>query len=349
MVYHKFINQAIYAFADLGIADRLMNAPLDRGFTVEEIMGDDRSQWNQDLLSRILRACIYGGIVESINDEEHYILTASGMMMTSNHPSHVRDFIRLNFGPISTSAGTQLPNMIRGEGTDAGVARVSGGMDFYTLIGQPDQEELLKIFSGAMTTYSIQSGSQLVTAVNFGRFKTIVDIGGNSGIFLAQILEKYPSIQHGIVFDLPHFVNQFKNGEEFNLRNIRKDKWNFVSGNIYDSSTVPLADAYVLKHFLHDFGDRKCLEILSSIYKANENQKDPVVTIFIIEHVILPNRALSNWQSHAFDIEMAAALGDARERTQNEYEQLLNKAGFKLIQMYPIQSPDSILEAVMVH
>ncbi|CAF4716219.1 unnamed protein product [Rotaria sp. Silwood1] len=101
--------------------------------------------------------------------------------------------------------------------------------------------------------------------------------------------------------------------------------------------------------FLHDFGDKKCLEILSSISKANGNEKDAVVTIFNIEHVILPNHALSNWQSHAFDLVMAMSLDDARERTQNEHEQLLNKSGFKLIQIYLIQSPDSIIDAVIVH
>ncbi|CAF3652129.1 unnamed protein product [Rotaria sp. Silwood1] len=349
MIYHQLINQAIYTFADLGIADRLIDAPLDCGFTVEEIIGNDQPQWNRDLLYRIVRACIYGGIVESINDDKHFILTTSGIMMTSDHPSHVRDLIRLNFGPMCTSAGLHLPNMVRGEGTGTGIARVSGGMDFYTLMSQPDQDEFLKLFSGAMTAFSMQNGSQLVTAVDFGHFKTIVDIGGNRGTFLAQLLEKYPSIQHGTVFDLPHIVNKFNNGEEFESRKIHEDKWSFVSGNIYDSSTVPLADAYVLKHILHDFDDNKCLEILSSICKANDNQKDTPTTIFIIEHVILPDHALSNWQSHAFDVGMAISLDDARERTQDEYEQLLNKAGFELKKIYPIQTPDSIIEAVIVH
>ncbi|CAF2993677.1 unnamed protein product [Rotaria sp. Silwood2] len=348
MIYHQLINQSIYTFADLGIADRLIHAQSDRGFTVEEIISDDQQQWNRDLLYRILRACIYVGIVESINDDKHFILTESGIMMTSDHSSHVRDLIRFSFGPICSSASLQLPNMVRGEGTGSGIARVSGGLDFYTLMSQPDQEEFLQIFSGAMTAFSIQNGSQLVTAVDFGSFKTIVDIGGNRGTFLAQLLEKYPSIQHGTVFDLSHIVNKFKNGEEFELRKIHKNKWSFLSGNMYDSSTVPLADAYVLKHILHDFDDNKCLEILSSIRKANENEKDTPTVIFIIEHIILPNEALSNWQSHAIDIGMAILFDNARERTQDEYEELLKKTGFQLKKMYPIQAPNSIIEAVLV-
>ncbi|CAF1393587.1 unnamed protein product [Rotaria sordida] len=209
MMYHQLINQAIYTFAELGIADRLINVPLDRGFTVEEIIGDNKLQWNRDLLYRILRACIYSGIIETINDGKHFILTTSGIMMMSDHPSHVRDFIRFSFGPLCTRASLHLPNMVCREGTGTGIARVSDGKDFYTLMSQPDQEEFLKIFSGSMTIFSMQNGSQLITTIDFGRFKTIVDIGGNRGTFLAQLLERYPSSKHGIIFDLSHIVNKF--------------------------------------------------------------------------------------------------------------------------------------------
>ncbi|CAF4852082.1 unnamed protein product [Rotaria sp. Silwood1] len=330
MTYHELISWAVYAFAELGIADRLIHAAMDNGFTVEEIIGDDRPKWNSQLLYRILRTCVYGGLVESINDDKHFILTQSGKMMTSDHPSHVRDHIRWSFGPIFTGACLQLSDIVRGEGIGTGIARISNGLDFYTLMAQPDQKELLSMFSGSMTTFSTQTGSQLVTGVNFSLFNTIVDVGGSRGTLLAQILENYPTIQQGIVFDLPHIVNQFENGEEFELRKIHKDRWSFVAGDMNDSSTIPLADAYVLKHILHDFNDSKCVEILSSIRKANKSRKGLTTTVFIIEHIILPDGALSNWQSHAFDIGMAVLFDNAHERTQDEYEELLKKSGFEM-------------------
>jgi hypothetical protein len=87
MTYHHFINQAIYTFAELRLADQLIHAVPDRGLTVEEIIDDDRKQWNSQLLYRILRACVYGGIVQLVNDDKHFILTSSRIMMTSDHPS----------------------------------------------------------------------------------------------------------------------------------------------------------------------------------------------------------------------------------------------------------------------
>jgi len=346
--YHQFINWAIYTFAELGIADRLIHATPDHGLTIEEIMGDDRQQWNSQLLYRVLRTCVCGGIVELINDDKHFILTQSGSMMTSDHPSHVRDYILFSLGSVLYGASQQLPNIVRGEGTGTGVARISGGYDLYMLLSQPDQKELLSIFSGTMTTWSMQCGTKLVAGVDFDRFKTMVDLGGNRGTFLAQILEHYPTIQHGIVFDLPQVIDQVNNGEEFKLREIHKDRWTFVSGDMYNPSTIPPADAYLLKAILHNYNDNKCLEILSSIRQANENKKSSPTTIFIVEHVILPDGALSNWQSYGVDIGMAAVFDNARERTEDEYKELLQKSGFEFKKLYPIQAPESIIEAVFI-
>lgn len=61
MAYHQFINHAIYISADLRIADQLIHALSDCGFTCDEIIHNGEKQWNSQLLYRILRACVYGG------------------------------------------------------------------------------------------------------------------------------------------------------------------------------------------------------------------------------------------------------------------------------------------------
>jgi hypothetical protein len=115
MAYYQLINFAIYTFADLGIADYFIDGKLDHGLTIEEILSDNRKQWKSDLLDRVLRACIYAGLVKLVNDDKHFILTESGMMMTSDHLSHVRHHVRFIFGPIFTGASQQLPALISGE------------------------------------------------------------------------------------------------------------------------------------------------------------------------------------------------------------------------------------------
>ena len=63
--------------------------------------------------------------------------------MTSDHPSHTRDLVIFMFGLLINGAFQQLPNIVRNEGTGSGVARISGGLDLYTLLKQPDQKEML--------------------------------------------------------------------------------------------------------------------------------------------------------------------------------------------------------------
>lgn len=278
----------------------------------------------------------------------YMMVSYNRLMMTTDHPSHTRDLVLFIFGPLINGAYQQLSNIVRNEGSGSGVARISGGLDLYNLLKQPEQKELLSIFSGAMVPFSIQLDTKLIVNVDYSRFQTIVDIGRNQGTFLAQILQNYSSIQHGIVFDLIGIINQCKHGKEFTSREISKDRWSFISGDMFDSSTIPLADVYVLKNIVHNYNDEKCIEILSSIRQANKNKKCSSVTLFIIELVVLPEGALSNWQTHGIDVIMAAVFDNARERTEDEFKDLLQKSGFEFKKLYPIQAPYSVIEGILI-
>jgi hypothetical protein len=169
--YHRMIEWAVMAFVDLKLADRLIHAAPDNGFTVEEIIDDDRSTWNKEMLYRILQACIDADIVKRVNDDQHFVLTESGAMLTTDHPSHAHDLIAFYFGSQCNRAADKL-----------------------------------------------------IPAVDFGRFESLVDHGGSRGTFLAEILHHYPSIKQGIIFDLPIVINEVKQGEDFQLHHISKDR-----------------------------------------------------------------------------------------------------------------------------
>ncbi|CAF1376402.1 unnamed protein product [Adineta ricciae] len=139
-----------------------------------------------------------------------------------------------------------------------------------------------------MICMSAYTGDKLINGVDFGRFGTLVELGGT---FLAEILQCYESIPKGLVLDLPQCIAVVKNGDE--------------------------------------------------------NRTDSPVTIFIGEHTIFSDGRMSNWQIRAFDIGMAA-YGTARERTEHEYQVLVEKGGFQVKKHYPIQASDSIIEAVLI-
>ncbi|CAF0819822.1 unnamed protein product [Didymodactylos carnosus] len=222
------------------------------------------------------------------------------------------------------------------------------GLEFFTFLTQPENQHCQNLFNGAMTCFTAYSGEKLAAGVDFGRYQTLVDLGGNRGTFFALILEYHPNIQQGIVFDLPNIVAASKNAEDFKSRKIPTDKYTFIAGDMFDSSTIPQADAYVLKSICHDHNDEQAVAILLSIRKANENRKGPPVTIFIIDHVILDDETMNNWQTNGIDLSLACLFNNTRERTLKEFQILLEKAGFEFKKFHPIALPRSTIEAIFV-
>jgi hypothetical protein len=345
IAYHRMIESSIIAFIDLNLADRLANAASDQGLTLDEIIGtDNNSTWNKDILYRILRASVFTGIVKQVNDDKHFALTESGVMLTSNHPSHTSDFLKFHMGPETTSALSKIANVTRREGVSG--IDVASGADFYEMVALPIHNQYSHVFNGALTAMTNYAGDRLALAVDFNRFDTIVDLGGNTGAYLAQILSYNPSVKQGIVFDLARVTEKVNNGDVFQSLNISKDRYTFVAGDMFQSSTIPQADAYLIKQLLHDFGDEEVIAILSSIRQANENSSRKTITIFIVEYIILDDGPISNWQSIAMDMLMISMIEKGKERSQQQHQQLFQQADFHFKQLYPVEAPTSIIEAV---
>lgn len=80
------------------------------------------------------------------------------------------------------------------------------------------------------------------------------------------------------------------------------------------------------------------MEILSTVRKAMADD----ATLLIIDTVIPPGNEPSH--SKLIDMEMLI-LNGGQERTKEEFETVLNAAGFNLTQILPTQSFSSLIEA----
>ena len=109
-----------------------------------------------------------------------------------------------------------------------------------------------------------------------------------------------------------------------------------MAGNMVEA--VPSADAYLMKLILHDWNDDECVQILKNQYQA----ANPGGRIFLVEHII-PDPGTPHF-SKLFDIHMMC-WGTGRERTQDEYASLLQKAGWKYIKTwFPASRAMGIIE-----
>jgi hypothetical protein len=109
----------------------------------------------------------------------------------------------------------------------------------------------------------------------------------------------------------------------------------------------------------HDFSTTKLVvdvgggqgSLLATVLKANPNahgilydRPEVVTNASPIEAAVLPDDC-SPHPEYFMNINMMVLNHGGRERTQSEYTQLLDRAGFRLTQVRPTLSPNSIMEA----
>jgi len=104
--------------------------------------------------------------------------------------------------------------------------------------------------------------------------------------------------------------------------------------------SVPPADAYIMKHIIHDWDDERASIILKNIATAMGSTKGKVI---LLESVIPAGPAPD--LGKFIDIEMLLLPG-GRERTADEFKALFAQSGFEMTKVVPTKSPLSVVEAV---
>jgi hypothetical protein len=114
----------------------------------------------------------------------------------------------------------------------------------------------------------------------------------------------------------------------------------FASGDFF-KSVFAGGDGYVLRHIIHDWGDAESVQILERC----RNAMGPGTRLLVMEEVIPEGNGPSpaKWLDVAF-----LTVWSGRERTEDDYRQLLRRAGFRLNRVIPTRTLLSIIEAVSV-
>jgi hypothetical protein len=191
-----------------------------------------------------------------------------------------------------------------------------------------------KVFHDAMTSLSACAVVAVVSAYDFSGIQKLVDVGGGHGLLLASILAKYPDMQ-GVLYDEETVIK----GAQGLLATFGvAERCAAISGDFFQS--VPAgADAYILKHIIHDWSDEECVRILGHC-RAGMTTGGKV----LIVEMVIPERnvpALGKF----LDLVMLLFLS-GRERNAAEYRALLQRAGFELTRIVPTPLAYSVIEGV---
>jgi hypothetical protein len=105
------------------------------------------------------------------------------------------------------------------------------------------------------------------------------------------------------------------------------------------------ADAYIIKHVIHDWNDDRATAILRSVHRA----MPPQAKLLIAEGVY-PQRIDQSHLSRgaaANDVNMLVSTG-GRQRSEAEFRSLQDATGFKLKRIIPTPARLSLIEGVRV-
>jgi hypothetical protein len=116
-----------------------------------------------------------------------------------------------------------------------------------------------------------------------------------------------------------------------------EDRVRYVAGDMFAS--VPAADAYIMKHVLHDWNDEECVRILKNMHKVSPAH----ARVFVAEYVV-PDPATPHF-AKLFDLHMLCATS-GQERTEQEYAALYRQSGWTLVRTwYPPSKLMGVVEA----
>jgi hypothetical protein len=324
MITNGWSAQAISAAADLGIADALAEGPL----TVHELAAAIDA--DADTVSRLLRALISRGIFRQRRDGR-YDLTPLANTLRSDAEVSLAGMARFMGLPEHRECWSHLTDAIRtGE---AVIPKLRGRSGFELLADDP---VLAEIFNHAMTSISELAVASVTAAYDFSRYATIVDVGGGHGRLLAAILAATPQAR-GILFDLPEVA---PGAAAVLAEHHVADRVSVVEGSFFDA--VPYGgDVYVLKNVIHDWPDDDPVKILGNVRTAAGAGKHVLLVEFVIPRH--GREFVGNWMDLGM---LVCAAG--RERTADEYGQLLRRTGFRMTRVVETASPFSVVEAIAI-
>jgi len=315
-----WISRGVFVIAKLGIPDLLNAGPM----TAVELA--NATDTHAPSLYRVLRALASVGVLQI--DADRFSNTPLSATLITDAPGSLRWFTISELGQEHYPAWGNLMHSVR-----------TGEIAFDNFFGTDvwgyfrDNPEDAKVFNNSMSGMTAVVNATLTSRYDFSKFKTVVDVGGGHGALITEILKSNPNTK-GVLLDAAEVVSGAR--EKLAQAGV-SDRCEPVAGDFFKA--VPAGgDAYVMKWILHDWNDELSIQIL----KNCRAQMGPDARLIVVDCVV-PETNEPHF-SKFIDLNMLVMTG-GKERTEREFAELFEAAGFKLLQVIPTDQPTSIIEA----
>ena len=284
-------------------------------------------------LTRLLRALTSIDVL-TVATDGRFDLTSMGALLCSEVPGSLAAWAEF----CGTRSWATWGRMVESVRTGQSIRKQTSGVDGFHHLEDDPRGALL--FNRAMVDLTRPVASAIARTANWSGIDLIVDVGGGYGELIAAILLEHPSMR-GILFDLAHATAAA--GSRLAAAGI-ENRCTLVTGSFFDA--IPDgADGYLLKSVLHDWDDTQAVSILRSCRRAMR----PNAKLFVIER-IAPQRFSDCPHDQGIarsDLNMLVGTG-GRERTENQYRELLDAAKLRMTQLLPLSDPYCMIESAPI-
>lgn len=299
------------------LASTMCELRLGEHFTngAAELSGLARSlKCDERRLGRLMRGFVWAGFLDQNNDE--FTLTDLGSAVLGGpfsftseffyHPwLYLKSYLESGISPYEAHHGKPL---------------------FEHLNDEPEKKEM---FYFAMMSSTGADGKEIADALSFPEGSVVVDVGGGHGQLAKIIKSKHPHV-HCRVVDLPILEDEAAIYLEGTCE--------FIPADMF--SELPIdGDFYFLKWILHDWDDQPAADIL----KHCASRMKETGKVLIVER-IFDDSTLSSIEMVNRDLNMLV-LNGGRERTLDEYRDLVEQAGLMMDEVVALKSGFSVIVA----
>ncbi|MFP4023399.1 MAG: methyltransferase [Thiohalospira sp.] len=320
MVQSFYVSKAIGVAAELNIAEHLK----EHDKNISELAKLTGS--HEESLYRLMRMLASQGIFK---EKDNRVFAQNRLSKTLvNQTDSMRYMVMHLANTVNWKLFDDLHNVVK---TGKNASEKVLGMNIFEYLEKYPEKN--NVYNTAMTNSSLMLSYAILSKYSFKDAKYIIDIGGGHGILLSMILLKNKHLK-GILFDLPHVIKD----ADKNFRNYHvSERVKYIEGSFFE--IIPSGgDIYIMKNILHNLSDQKAIDILKNIKDVLPEKGN----ILIIEPVISHKNRYSF--AKLFDIQMMVSQDGGKERTKEEYNQIINQAGLKLNRIIKTVAPFSLIE-----
>ncbi|KAJ4964735.1 hypothetical protein NE237_016584 [Protea cynaroides] len=323
----------IFGFVEMGVVKCAIELGIADALEAHEGQHMTLSQLSATLrcppapLYRIMRFLVHRRVFKE--ETTGYALTPISRRFITHGERSMAAFLLLESSPVMLAPWQALAARVRTEDKLAAFEATHGEDIWEYAASHPSHSKLINdamACDARVVAPAIKEGCVKL----FEGISTVVDVGGGDGTTVRMLVKAFPWLR-GINFDLPHVVSTSP----------PCDRVEHVGGDMFKS--VPKADAAYVMWVLHDWGDQECIEILKKCREAIAGDDGKVI---IVEAVIKEEKEYKyKGVGLMLDMVMMAHTNNGKERTQEEWVHILDKAGFSRYTFTPIPAVQSIIQA----